>query len=122
LPDPGSLPGMGAMLGREEAAGLAAVPRRGQKPKKNRVPAWYTDPNQTPFRTIEVKSGDQTLDFDLQTDRRGGVAPACAGPRRPRRKQSILGAGRIDTSPERQRRDRPVAGAPGLCQNQPRPV
>ena len=49
-----------------------AVPRRGQKPKKNRVPGWYTDPNQTPYRTIEVKSGDQTLNFDLQTGCRKG--------------------------------------------------
>jgi hypothetical protein len=30
----------------------------------------YNDPNQTPFRTVEVKSGDQTLNFDLQTVRR----------------------------------------------------
>jgi hypothetical protein len=70
LPSPGSLPGMGAMLGREDPAGLAAVPRRSQKPKKNRVPAMYTDPNQTPYRTVEVKLGDQTLNFDLQTGRR----------------------------------------------------
>ena len=72
LPSPGSLPGMGAMPGMEDPAGLPAMPRREQKPKKNRVPAWYTDPNQTPFRTIEVKSGDQTLNFDLQTGRRRG--------------------------------------------------
>jgi len=65
LGDHGSLPGMDAMLGREEPA----VPRGEQKPKKNRVPAMYTDPNQTPFRAIEVKPGDQTLNFDLQTDR-----------------------------------------------------
>src|SRR5262245_42383990 len=37
LPDPVSLPGMGAMLGKEEAAVLPAVARREQKPKKNRV-------------------------------------------------------------------------------------
>jgi hypothetical protein len=72
LPIPGSLPGMSAMLGRDDAVGLPAVPRKEQKPKKNRVPPWYTDPNQTPFRTIEVKSGDQTLNFDLQTGRRRG--------------------------------------------------
>jgi hypothetical protein len=72
LPDPGSLPGMGAMLGREEQGGLPAMPRKDRKPKKNRVPPWYTDPNQTPYRTIEVKEGDQTLNFDLQTGRRRG--------------------------------------------------
>src|SRR5262249_5806187 len=70
LPSPGELPGMGGMFAREDAAGLAAVPRREQKPKKNRVPAWYTDPNQTPYRTVEVKLGDQMLNFDLQTGRR----------------------------------------------------
>jgi hypothetical protein len=69
LPDP---PGMGAMLGREDPAERLAVPRKDQKPKKNRIPAWYTDPNQTPFRTIEVKDGDQTLNFDLLTGRRKG--------------------------------------------------
>jgi hypothetical protein len=72
LPNPGELPGMGATRGREDAVGLAAVPRREQKPKKNRVPPMYTDPNQTPYRTIEVKEGDQTLNFDLQTGRRKG--------------------------------------------------
>jgi hypothetical protein len=72
LPSPGDLPGMGTLLGREDAAGLPAVSQSGQKPKKNRVPGWYTDPNQTPFRAIEVKSGDQTLNFDLLTGRRRG--------------------------------------------------
>jgi hypothetical protein len=64
LPSPGSLPGMADRVGQPPA------PPAGQKPKKNRVPAMYTDPNQTPFRTVEVKSGDQTLNFDLQTGRR----------------------------------------------------
>jgi hypothetical protein len=72
LPSPSDLPGMGAMLGREDPASLPAVPRRDQKPKQNRVPGWYTDPNLTPYRTIEVKPGDQTLNFDLWTGRRGG--------------------------------------------------
>ena len=70
LPSPGSLLGMGVMPGMEDPAGLAAIPRREQKPKKNRVPVWYTDPNQTPYRAIEVKPGDQTLNFDLLTGRR----------------------------------------------------
>src|SRR5262249_53914484 len=36
--------------------------------------------------------------------------------------QNMLVAGWSDTSPERRRRDHPVAGAPGLCQNNTRPV
>jgi hypothetical protein len=65
LPDPGGLPGM-AGPGAQDPALLAAAPPKRQKPRKNRIPAIYTDPNQTPYRTIEVHKGDQTLDFDLR--------------------------------------------------------
>ena len=36
--------------------------------------------------------------------------------------RTILAAGQSDTSPERQRRDGPVAGAPGLCPRSPHGV
>jgi hypothetical protein len=65
LPSPGGLPGM------EDPGAPRPNPRpKAQKPKKNRVPAPYADPNHTPFRTVEVKLGDQMLNFDLKTGRR----------------------------------------------------
>lgn len=67
LPMPGGLPSPGGPPGK---AGQPVAVSAPQKPKKNRVPPMYTDPNQTPFRTVEVQSGDQTLNFDLQTNRR----------------------------------------------------
>jgi hypothetical protein len=41
-----------------------AAPR---KPQPVRVPQLYADPAVTPFKDVQVKSGGQTLDFDLKT-------------------------------------------------------
>jgi hypothetical protein len=41
-----------------------------QKPKLSRVPAVYNDPTRTPFRDVEVKSGKQTLDFNVKSGKR----------------------------------------------------
>src|SRR5262249_3405913 len=49
------------------------------------------------------------------------VEPLAGGtPRLGRRIAALLAVACFDTSPERQRRDGPVAGAPGLCRSGPR--
>lgn len=64
----------GALVGTHRVVfiDIAALPNpigQAEPPKKNRVPSAYTDPNQTPFRAVEVKPGDQTLNFDLKAGR-----------------------------------------------------
>ena len=48
--------------------GIEIVDEKGQpyQPKPLRVPDRYTDLLQTPFQDVEVRSGKQTLDFDLK--------------------------------------------------------
>jgi hypothetical protein len=48
--------------------GIEILDEKGQpyQPKPLRVPDRYTDLLKTPFQNVEVKSGKQTLDFDLK--------------------------------------------------------
>lgn len=53
-------------------------PEPGQAPRRSgpglptRFPQVYTDLLETPFKDVEIQSGNQTLNFDLKSDKKGG--------------------------------------------------
>lgn len=60
-------PGEG-VAGTKDPSATPGVPAPGGGQMKARFPSRYCTPNSTPFRNVEVKEGDQTLNFDLKSN------------------------------------------------------